>query len=253
VRLTIATVVRNDLDGQGLRASRDIGVGLAEAHVWLESLLIERCAGIERRTAVSITYSGITPTLVFATDDLQGTENLDWRPSKTKGVPGKLVKNRDGVCQSLVIDWIQKSKQTAGGVTDKSQLKSGLALALMQTAYMRDVFDDDGVVETHGLSVNTANALNRKTGLKGLLQRDPLIQIGTACAGLVGYALINIYGGGGHALGYKQKDGVVQFFDPNEGILQFSSSQEFAKWFPSYIKGEYPDLLDSVTLKKITG
>jgi hypothetical protein len=43
------------------------------------------------------------------------------------------------------------------------------------------------------------------------------------------------------------------FFDPNEGILQFSSSQDFAKWFPSYIKGEYPDLLDSVTLKKITG
>ena len=196
---------------------------------------------------MTTTYSGITPTLLFNTSDLQNTEKL----SK---VGGKLVKNRNGVCLSMVIDWIQKSIETAGGVTDKSQLKSGLSLALMQTAYMRDVFDEDGLVNTQGLNVNTSSEIRRKTGLKGLVQKDPLIQIGTACAGMNGYALINIFGGGyGHGLGFKQKTGTVQFYDPNEGVLQFASAKDFAKWFPSYIKGEYPDMRERIEMKKITG
>jgi hypothetical protein len=196
---------------------------------------------------MAITYSGITPALQFDTRDLQNTEKLS-KVGKT------LVKNRNGVCISMVVDWIQKSIETPGGVTDKSQLKSGLSLALMQTAYMRDVYDDDQLIDTHGLSVNTSTDLARKTGIKGFFQKDPLIRIGTACAGLNGYALINIYGGGaGHALGFKQKNGVVQCFDPNEGILQFPSSRDFAKWFPSYVKGEYANLLESVTMKKVTG
>ena len=194
---------------------------------------------------MAITYSGITPTLQFDTSDLQSTEKL----SK---VGNKLVKNRNGVCISMVIDWIEKSIETPGGVTDKSQLKSGLSLALMQTAYMRDVFDDDSLVETHGLSVNTSTEIGRKTGIRALFQTDPLIRIATACAGLVGYALITVSGDGGHALGYKQKNGVVQCFDPNEGILAFSTGSDFAKWFPPYVKGEYPDLLKSVEMKKIT-
>jgi len=196
---------------------------------------------------MAITYSGITPTLLFDTSDLQNTEKL----SK---VGGQLVKNRNGVCLSMVIDWIQKSIETTGGVTDKSQLKSGLSLALMQTAYMRDVFDEDGLIDTQGLTVNTSTEIRQKKGLKGLFQKNPVIQIATALAGMNGYALINIFGGGfGHGLGFKQRAGTVQFYDPNEGIMQFASAQDFAKWFPSYIKGEYPNMRERIELKKVTG
>jgi virulence surface antigen len=194
---------------------------------------------------MAITYAGVTPVLKIDTRDLQDTEKLS-----KKG--NTLVANRNGVCMSMVVDWIQKSLDLPGGVTEKSQLKSGLGLSLAQTAYMRHVFKDaDGFVETHGMSVNASTSIDRKKGLKGLFQKDPLISVATACAGLVGYAQISIFGDGGHALGYRQKDGVVQFFDPNEGILEFASSQDFAKWFPPFIKGEYPDLLDEVILRKV--
>ena len=196
---------------------------------------------------MAITYGGITPTLLIDTSDLQNTEKLS-----KKG--NKLVKNRNGVCMSMVIDWIQKSMELGGGVTDKSQLKSGLALALAQTAYMRHVFSDaEGFIDTHGMKVNTSSSHERKKGLKGLFQKDPLIRVATACAGLIGYAQISIFGDGGHALGYRQTGGVVQFFDPNEGILQFASGTAFAKWFPPFVKGEYPDLLDEIILRKVTG
>lgn len=194
---------------------------------------------------MAITYSGITPTLLFDTSDLQSTEKLS-----KKG--NKLVKNRNGVCASMVIDWIQKSSDS-GGVTDKSQLKSGLALSMAQTAYMRHVFGGDNeFVESQGMGVNTSTSIERKTGLKGLFQKDPLISVAKACAGMVGYGWISIRGDGGHALGYRQKGGIVQLFDPNEGIMQFSNSADFAKWFPAFVKGEYPDLLDEVILRKIS-
>ena len=192
------------------------------------------------------TYAGVTPTLLFDTSDLQSTEKLS-----KKG--NKLVKNRNGVCASMVVDWIQRSMEL-GGVTEKSQLKSGLALSLAQTAYMRHVFGGDNeFVDTHGMKVNTSTSIERKTGLKGLFQKDPLISVATACAGLVGYAWISIRGDGGHAIGYRQKHGAVQCFDPNEGILQFANGADFAKWFPAYVKGEYPDLLEEVILRKVTG
>ncbi len=196
---------------------------------------------------MSITYAGITPTLVIDTSDLQDTEKLSPRN-------GKLVRNKNGVCMSMVVDWIQKSLQTPGGVTQKSQLKSGLGLALAQTAYMRGAFDADdspeAFIETHSLKVNASSSLKKKffATKKGRFQK-----VGQACAGLVGYAQISVYGDGGHALGFRQKNGVVQFFDPNEGILQFNSGQEFAKWFPSYMLGEYPDLLDEVVVRKVKG
>lgn len=196
---------------------------------------------------MALTYSGVTPTLLFDTSDLQSTEKLS-----KKG--NKLVKNQNGVCASMVVDWIQKSMELPGGITAKSELKSGLALSLAQTAYMRHVFGgDDEFVETHGMNVNTSTAIDRKTGLKGLFQKDPLISVANACAGTVGCAWISIRGDGGHALGYRQKGGVVQFFDPNEGVMQFASSADFAKWFPAFVKGEYPDLTKKVVFRKVKG
>jgi len=196
---------------------------------------------------MAITYSGITPTLLSDTSSLQSTETLTKEGNK-------LVKNRNGVCASLVLDWIQKSMEAPGGVTDKSELKSGLALSLMQASYECDTIGDTtkDFVQAQGMHVNVSTSVERKSGLKGLFQRDPLISVAKACAGMIGHAWISIRGNGGHAVGFRQKGGVVQFFDPNEGIMQFSSSADFAKWFPPYVRGEYPDLLDEVIMRKIT-
>jgi hypothetical protein len=197
-----------------------------------------------------ITYGGVTPALVIDTTDLQDTEKLSPRN-------GKLVRNRNGVCMAMVLDWIKKCHEIPGGVTDKSQLKSGLSLALAQTAYMRGAFGEyapdgkaEGFIESHLLSVNASNTLRKK---RFSFKKSRFQRVATALAGLVGYAQISIFGDGGHALGYRQKGGVIQFFDPNEGILQFNSGMEFAKWFPSYVKHEYPDLLDEIIMRVVRG
>ena len=195
-----------------------------------------------------ITYAGITPTLLFDTRDLQDTEKLSRRN-------GKLMRNRNGVCMALVVDWLQKSQQLPGGVTEKSQLKSGLALSLAQTAYMRHAFQEAGTsndssfIQGQGLSVENYASLKKKffSTKKGRLEK-----IALACA-FGGYVYIGVSGNGGHALGYRQTRGVFQFFDPNEGILQFNSATDFVKWFPAYIVGEYPDLVDLLEYTRVSG
>lgn len=197
-----------------------------------------------------IKYAGVSPTLVADTSALQSTEKLS-RKGNT------LVKNKNGVCMAMVIDWIQKCHEIPGGVTNASQLKSGLALSLAQTAYMRHVFNDgsadgnaQGYMQNQGLTVNTTTTLKKKffSTKKGRLQK-----VAMACCGFTGYARISIFGdGGGHALGYRNS-GAVQFFDPNEGILSFNSTNDFAKWFPSYITNEYPDLCDRVVFSRVKG
>lgn len=192
---------------------------------------------------MTLTHGGVTPTLLFDTSDLQNTESLSKQQHK-------LIPDRDGVCMSMVIDWIVKSSQTPGGVTSKSELKSGLALSLAQTAYMLDTVGqgDAAFIDSQGASVNSSTTLKKKwySTKKGRYQ-----DVALACTGLIGYALLNIRGGGGHALGYRQKGGVVQFFDPNAGVLQFTSSLDFAKWFPGYVTNNYSDLLNEVELVKI--
>jgi hypothetical protein len=196
-----------------------------------------------------IDYAGVSPNLLVDTRRLQSTEKLSKQGNT-------LVRNNNGVCMAMVTDWIQKSSASPGGVTDVSQLKSGLALSLAQTAYMRGVFDtasgtsaddDSAFMASQGVGTNTSTTLKKKffSTKKGRLEK-----IAVACGGLIGYALIAISGDGGHALGYRQTGGVVQFFDPNEGIMGFSNAKDFSKWFPTYIVKEYPDLTDSVTLTK---
>lgn len=197
-----------------------------------------------------IDYAGVSPTLVADTSALQSTEKLS-----KKG--NKLFKNRDGVCMAMVIDWIQKCHEIPGGVTSASQLKSGLALSLAQTAYMRHVFDDDSSDHANDLGYATSQGLNASTPKtykktffstkKGRLQK-----VAMACCGYTGYARISIRGNGGHALGFRNSGG-VQFFDPNEGILAFNSTNDFAKWFPSYVINEYPTLTERVLFSKVKG
>lgn len=195
-----------------------------------------------------ITYAGITPTLLIDTSDLQDTEKLSRQQ-------GKLVKNRNGVCMAMVVDWLQKSQQLPGGVTDVSQLKSGLALSLAQTAYMRHVFEKgsgqtankEGYVQNMGMSIENSANLNKKffSTKKGRLK-----DLALACA-FGGHILMSIKGDGGHALGYRQVRGASQFFDPNEGVLVFNSGEDFVKWFPAYIIGEYPDLTDKLEYTRV--
>jgi hypothetical protein len=204
------------------------------------------------------TYGGVTPTLIVNTKALQSTEKLS--PSG-----GKLVRDRNGVCMALVLDWIRKCHEIPGGVTDTSQLKSGISLAVAQTAYMRGTFGahgtDDAFIQSHGLSVR--GETDHSGG--GNLQ-----SVATKLAGLVGYAWIGVRSDlgvagspiasllgdlgqdQGHAMGYRHKDGVIQLFDPNIGILQFASSADFGKWFCAYVAQEYPDLVDKIIVKEIT-
>lgn len=195
-----------------------------------------------------ITYAGITPTVLIDTQDLQNTEKLSRKN-------GKLVRNQNGVCMSLVVDWLQKWQQTPGGVTAKSQLKSGLALSLAQTAYMRHAFqqkgesNDGSYIRSQGLTVENYAVKKKKffSTKKGRLEK-----IALACA-FGGDIYIGISGDGGHALGYHQANGVHQFFDPNEGVLGFNSAADFVKWFPQYILGEYPDLTEEIEYTRVKG
>ncbi|MBY0372711.1 MAG: hypothetical protein K2Q23_01875 [Bryobacteraceae bacterium] len=195
-----------------------------------------------------IDYAGISPTLLIDTGALQGTEKLSRRN-------GKLIRNKNGVCMALVVDWLQKSQQLPGGVTDISQFKSGLSLSLAQTAYMRHAFQGAGqsndrtFIENSGLNVESY-ASKKKSFFSS--KKGRLTDIALACA-FGGYIYIGISGDGGHALGYIQKRGVYQFFDPNEGVLALDSAEAFVKWFPSYIKGEYPDLVDLLEYTRVKG
>jgi hypothetical protein len=47
----------------------------------------------------------------------------------------------------------------------------------------------------------------------------------------------------GHAMGTRKGRGPFQFFDPNEGLLEFDSSLEFYDYLPNYLNTTYPDLL----------
>lgn len=193
-----------------------------------------------------ITYGGITPTLIIDTYELQNTEKL----SRSNG---KLVKNRNGVCMAMVVDWLQKCQRLPGGITDASQFTSGLGLSLAQTAYMRDALQGEGESEDgsfiRGFGMSVENYGNKKkkffSSKKGRLEK-----IALACL-FGGYVYIGLSGDGGHALGYRQTRGVCQFFDPNEGVMEFNSPREFAKWFPRYVTGEYPELCDLIEYTRV--
>ncbi len=204
---------------------------------------------------MNITCAGITPRVLIKTNDLQNTEKL------SKGADGRFFKNHNGVCASMVVDWIEKCKENPAGVTDKSQLKSGLALSLMQSANMLTTYGSDrtrkGFMEAFGLTVNTSTSLKntpQETGFFSFFKKStptPYEQVGVALGGMTGLAYISIRGNGGHALGYWQQRGSVQFFDPNEGVMQFISGNAFAKWFPTYIGTNYSTLMTDIEFFKI--
>ena len=197
-----------------------------------------------------INYAGVTPNLVIDTRDLQASEKLV--PHAQDDGTTRLIADQGGVCASMVVDWIQKCHDTPGGVTDKAQLKGSWALSIAHTAYRRGAFGnydpsdkEKGFVETHGLSVNAQTSIEKRWWT---FKRSRYQRVAQACAGMVGYAYISIRGNGGHALGFRRTGGVVEFFDPNEGIMQFNSAQDFARWFPPYVINEYPNLLDTIIM-----
>lgn len=44
-------------------------------------------------------------------------------------------------------------------------------------------------------------------------------------------------------MGTRKGYGRLQFFDPNEGLIEFVNTLEFYDFLPSYIRTTYPDLL----------
>ena len=154
---------------------------------------------------------------------------------------------------STVVDWLLKCQQNPDGVTDISQLKGGLGLSLMQTSYMRGAFGaksgPDAFISDRGLTISASKTRKKTGGTLGTVQFQA---VAMECLSLIGCAQISIFGDGGHALGFRQTSSKIQFYDPNEGILEFSSGNSFGKWFPPYIIGEYPDLLAEIVLRKVS-
>jgi len=197
-------------------------------------------------------YGGVTPVRIVDTTDLQASEKMSMEK-------GKLVKSTGGVCLAMVADWILKCQQSplGIGVTSASQLKSGQSLAFAQTAYSRDVFSKPGGTEaeertaflvSQGLTVVGEVLRSKKTGVGDAhLQR-----IAIDCVGLTGYAVISILGKeSAHAFGFRQRSGLVQFLDPNLGILGFQSANDFSRWFPSFVTDNYEHLMQAADLARV--
>jgi len=187
---------------------------------------------------MSLTYGGVTPTVVAETTYLQYTEHV------ARDTGGGLVRGH-GVCLTLVFDWVAKCK-LHGSVTDASQLKSGLSLTLAHTNYLLDIRK---MKESEASAADLAGAglghrmwpsQRWRSGRWG----NPVIKLVTKTAGIRGFAKIAVFGSGaGHAFGYRNAD-VTEFFDPNVGILQFESPQEYVKWAPDFLNHVYPFLLE---------
>jgi hypothetical protein len=147
------------------------------------------------------------------------------------------------------MDWLYKCSQIPGSVTQKSQLKSGLSLSLAFSSYMLgthaaedtdESFIESSGLETVGYAEKKAKFFSTKAGR--------CQSIAVKLTGITGLVYISL---AGHALGYRQQGGVVQFFDPNEGVMQFASAKDFAKWFSPFIISEYSDLLKYIRIKKV--
>jgi len=187
---------------------------------------------------MNVTYGGVTPTVVAETTYLQYTEHVE----REKG--GGIVRGH-GVCLTLVFDWVAKCK-LHGTVTDASQLKSGLSLTLAHTNYLldqRNMRESEGSAgDIAGVTLGHRMWPSRrwKSGQWG----NPVIKLVTKTASIRGFAKIAVFGAGaGHAFGYRHTD-LVQFFDPNVGILEFQSSGDYVKWAPEFLNQTYPFLLE---------
>ena len=149
--------------------------------------------------------------------------------------------NDEGICRGWGCDWIKRSK---GGqiVNSRYDLSSGHEVKRLYDAAP----NNDGVDAQFGL-----------VGLSTVRNMNPPIRadwVATELTKGTGYFLfavrgktLNIkrgrYDNSGHAMATRKGYGALQFFDPNEGVMEFTNTLKFFEFLPTYIRDSYPDLL----------
>lgn len=149
--------------------------------------------------------------------------------------------NEDGICRGWVCDWISRSK--AGQViASRYDLGSGHHVKGLWDA----AADNDGIDANFGLIPKTS-IRNASPPISALWLTTELTKgTGFFIFGVRGRTLnvsTGSYDDSGHAMATRKGMGRLQFFDPNEGLLEFDSSIEFYDYLPNYIRTTYPDLL----------
>ncbi len=149
--------------------------------------------------------------------------------------------NREGICRGWVCDWIKRSK--AGEIIDsRYKLSSGHAVKQIWEAAP----DNDGIDIGFGL-VSLSGQKNTKHPI-------PVEWIATELTKGTGYFVFGVrgktlnlrtqaYDNSGHAMATRKGYGPLQFFDPNEGLMEFTNTLEFFDFIPTYIQNTYADLL----------
>ncbi|MBV9125713.1 MAG: hypothetical protein JO112_20380 [Planctomycetes bacterium] len=196
---------------------------------------------------MTLTYKGITPTLVVDTRPLQNhvpVAGTKWR----MGQDGQFTATtgNEGICATLTSFWLNE-RASGRMVTQIGQFPSAFTLSIAQSGYEASggqIGSRPALMDRFGLEVITSGEVKRKWYQ---FKKTPLNSIAAAVGGWPGYYYISIRGDGGHAIGAATK-GTVQFFDPNEGILDFANLLDLCKWLPAYVVGEYPDLLKEAEL-----
>lgn len=193
-----------------------------------------------------LTFNRVTPTLVLDTTSLQNTvpvAGTKWKRS----AEGKFsaTTNNEGICATLVAAWLS---HRANGVmvTGLDQFPGRFQLSIAQSAYEHGgtSVDDSGLRDLFGVKTLAGNIKKRKWYM---WKSTRIKEVADAMTGWPGYYKIGIHGNGGHAIA-AVTTGQVQFFDPNEGILDFNSAEDLRKWLPAYITSDYPDLLKKINL-----
>ena len=192
---------------------------------------------------MSLTYKGITPTLVVDTTPLQNNVQVAGTKWKRKS-DGKFVatSGNEGICATLVASWLSMRAE-GKTVTKLDQFPNNFALSIAQSSYEIGG-SRESLLDVYGLSMLTKHSAKRKWYM---FKKTRVAEAVNAAAGWPGFFYLRLTGDGGHALGIISK-GTPQFLDPNEGILTFASLKDLGAWVSAYVPDAYPDLMEEVGL-----
>jgi hypothetical protein len=149
--------------------------------------------------------------------------------------------NERGICRGWSCDWIKRGK-SGQVIGSRYDLSSG-----HQVGNLWDAAPDNDGIDTNFALVTLARVRSTSTPISPTWIATELTK-GTgyylfAVRGRTLNARTGSYDESGHAMATRKGMGKLQFFDPNEGLLEFDNTLEFYDYLPTYIRTTYPDLL----------
>lgn len=149
--------------------------------------------------------------------------------------------NAGGICRGWVCDWIRRSK-AGQAIASRHHLGSEHLVGALWDA----ADDNDGIDANFGLRPLETKANKRRPIDPQWIATELTKGTGHYVFAVRGRTLNTRRGrfdDSGHAMGTRKGYGRLQFFDPNEGLIEFDNTLEFYDFLPSYIRTTYPDLL----------